>query len=186
MKVLKLVLLLLIIASPLMWAQLGPFVFRINGGAGYTFVDLEEALEWDWEYFYEWDYLNIKANIQCLFFHIPPFSVGAEVGYNILYYYYVRIPYSGYTITYEGTVAPINVSAVAAYSLSDTISILSSAGAYFFDNGTTFGFKGSLVFLLPLTEDMAIPFALIGEVIFGSGIPITAGATVGFEYTLDI
>jgi hypothetical protein len=187
MKVLKLVLLLLIIASPVMWAQFGPFVFRINGGAGYTFIDLSTALDYNWDDFRDWDQLNVKVSLQSLFFHISPFSVGVEVGYNILYYYYVIIAYTEYQPIYrEATVYTINVSAVGAYSLSDIISILSSAGVYFFENGTTFGFKGSLVFRLPITENIAIPFALVGEVIFGDGIPITAGATVGFEYTLDI
>jgi hypothetical protein len=160
--------------------------FRINAGFGATIIDLPSALGWDERYLDDWNKYNIKANLQCEFLDVSTFRLGAEVGYNRLYYYYVRVPYPPFVNTYYGTVAPFNISALGTFYVNPQTFVQLGVGPYFFEDGVVLGFKGALGYRIPVGENMAVPISAIVDLILGDGTPIAAAVAVGFEYTIDL
>jgi hypothetical protein len=160
--------------------------FRLNAGFGATIIDLPSALGWDERYIDEWNKYNVKVNLQCEFLDVSTFRLGAEVGYNRLYYYYVRVPYPPYVNTYYATVAPINISALGSYYINPQAYVQVGVGPYFFEEGVVLGFKGAFGYRIPVGDNIAIPISVGGDLILGDGTPITIGAAVGFEYTFEL
>lgn len=177
---------LFLIITPVTGKTFESLIFRINAGAGITIIDLPTALEWDEGYFEDWDKLNVRVNIQCEFLDFSLFRLGVEVGYNRLYYYYVRIPWVPSPLIREGTVSPINISAFGSLMLNDKAFVQVGIGPYIYDNGTVMGIKGTLGYRIPFGENMAVPISLVGDVNLGNGTPISFGLTVGFEFKLSL
>jgi len=155
-------------------------------GFGATIIDLPSALGWEERYIHEWNKYNIKVNLQCEFLDVSTFRLGAEVGYNRLYYYYVRVPYPPYVNTYEATVAPINISVLGSFYINDQSYFQVGVGPYFFSEGVVLGFKGAFGYRIPVKDNIAIPISVGGDLILGDGTPIAIGAAVGFEYTFEL
>ncbi len=160
--------------------------FRLNAGIGATVIDLPLALDWDEDYFEEWNKYNIKVNLQCEFLDVSTFRLGAEVGYNRLYYYLVRVPYPPFVNTYEETVAAINISALGSFYINDQSFVQVAAGPYFFAEGVVLGLKGTFGYRIPVGENMSIPISVVGDIILGDGTPVSIGVALGFEYTVDL
>lgn len=158
---------------------------RLNAGAGYTIIDLPTAFDWDPSYLEEWDYTDIKVNLQGLFLDFGRFQLGAEIGYNRLYYYYFIVPNPPFSPNhYYGSVGPVSLSALGAFEVFQNFFVQAAAGVYFFADGVTVGLTPSVMYTIPIGERMAIPIATYVDVVFGDGTPIALGATVGFQYTL--
>jgi len=177
---------LFLLITPVTGQAMESLIFRINAGAGFTIIDLPTAMEWNENYFDDWDKVNVKVNLQCEFLEFSSLRLGAEIGYNRLYYYYVRVPWVPSDLIYEATVSPINVSALATYSINDNFFIQAAAGPYFFDSGTVLGLKGTLGYRIPVGENMAVPISLVGDLITGEGTPFSIGITVGLEFKLKL
>jgi len=177
---------LFLIITPVTGKTIESLTFRINAGVGTTIIDLPTALDWNEGYFEDWDKLNVRVNIQCEFLDFSSFRLGVEVGYNRLYYYYVRVPWVPSPIIYEGTISPINISALGSYMFNDEIFVQVGIGPYIYGDGVVMGIKGALGYRIPVGENMAVPISLVGDVNFGDGTPISFGLTVGFEYKLSL
>ncbi len=67
---------------------------------------------------------------------------------------------------------PFSASALVATEVGERLSVVAGAGVYFFDDGITVGAKGSLVYLIPIKENIGIPISPYVDVIFGDGMPI--------------
>ncbi len=177
---------LFLLITPVTGRAMESLIFRINAGAGFTFIDLPTAMEWNENYFEDWDKVNVKVNLQCEFLEFSSLRLGAEVGYNRLYYYYVRVPWVPSALIYEATIAPVNVSALVSYSINDNFFIQAAAGPYFFEEGAVLGVKGTLGYRIPVSENMAVPISLVGDLITGEGTPSSIGITVGLEFKLKL
>jgi hypothetical protein len=172
-------------AIPAAAAGIDSLTLRLNAGAGYTIIDIPSAFDWDPSYFENWDYMDIEVNIQGLFLTFGRFSLGAEIGWNRLYYYYFIVPNPPFSPNhYYGSVGPVNISALGALRLFDKFFVQASAGLYIFGDGVTAGISPSALFTIPIGKSMAIPIGAYAEIVFGDGIPISFGATVGFQYTI--
>jgi hypothetical protein len=178
--------LLLGAAFPAAAQRVDSLTLRLNAGAGYTIIDLPTALEWDADYFEDWDEVDIKVNLQGLFLDFGRVSLGAEIGYNRLYYYYVVVPWVPSNLYYEGSVGPVNISVLGAVEVARNFFIQAAAGAYIFSDGVTAGLCASAMYTVPIGASMAIPIAANAEVVFGSGTPVAVGLTVGFQYTFNL
>jgi hypothetical protein len=182
--VLLVALLALCAAFPAASAGIDSLTLRLNAGAGFTIIDLPSAFGWDPSYLDEWDYTDIKVNVQGLFLDFGRFSLGAEIGYNRLYYYYFIVPNPPFSPNhYYGSVGPVNLSVLGALEVFQNFFVQASAGLYIFGDGVTAGISPSAMYTIPVGENMAIPIAAFIDVVFGDGIPIALGATVGFQYT---
>jgi hypothetical protein len=158
---------------------------RLNAGVGYTVIDLPTALGWDEQYFEDWSELDIKGNVQGLFMDLGPITLGAELGYNRLYYYYVRVPYLPSPLIYEKSVGPVSLSILGAFEVFSNFFVQAVLGPYFFDDGVTIGIGTSAMYVIPIRENMGIPVAAYADVVFGDGTPIAVGLTAGLQYTLS-
>ncbi len=157
-----------------------------NVGAGYTLIDMPTAFGWDPAFFQDWDQLHVAANVQGLFLHFGPASIGAEVGYNRLYYYYVVVPWTPSNLYYWNTISTIDLSALVELRLVGGLSVQGGVGAHIFlSGGVTPGLKAALRYSIPLNDRMAIPLSVAAQVIFGEGTPVAVGATAGFSYRID-
>jgi hypothetical protein len=180
-------LLILAAAFPAASAGIESLTLRLNAGAGYTIIDLPTAFDWDPSYLQEWNYTDIKVNVQGLFLDFGRFRLGAEIGYNRLYYYYFVVPNPPFSPNhYYGSVGPVSLSALGAFEAFRNFFVQTSAGIYIFGDGVTFGITPSAMYTIPIGKTMAIPIAAYLDVVFGDGTPIAVGLTVGFQYTFDL
>jgi len=177
---------LFLIITPVSGKTFESLIFRINAGVGTTIIDLPTALERDERYFEDWDKLNVRVNIQCEFLDFSSFRLGVEVGYNRLYYYYIRIPWVPSPLIRERTIIPKNISAFGSYMLNDKTFVQVGIGPYIYYDGVVMGIKGTLGYRIPVGENTAVPISLFGDVNLGDGTPISFGLTVGFEYKLSL
>lgn len=178
---------LFLFITPVTGQSIDTLIFRLNAGAGFTLIDLPTALEWDENYFEEWDKVNVKVNLQCEFLDFSSFRLGAEIGYNRLYYYYVSVPYPPFTPrVYEETVSAINISALGTYVSGNNLFIQAGVGPYFYGEGVTIGIKGALGYRISVGENVAVPISLVADLNTGDGTPFSFGLTVGIEYKLKL
>jgi hypothetical protein len=187
MKRIALVLIfVLFMCFPLFGQGIDSVLFGLILGGGYTAIDLPSALGWEEQYFEEWEQIYATVNLQGSFLNFGSFTLGAEIGYNLLYYYYVRVPYVPSPLIYEGTVSTINIGALGTMSLTETLAVQAVVGLHIFEDGVTLGVKSSLLYRIPISELMAVPLGLTAEVIFGDGTPIVIGLVAGIEYDLRL
>ncbi|MBN1836242.1 MAG: hypothetical protein JW820_10355 [Spirochaetales bacterium] len=180
------VLLVLAAAFPAASAGIDSLTLRLNAGAGYTVIDLPTAFDWDPDYLDDWDYTDIKVNLQGLFLQFGGFRLGAEIGYNRLYYYYFVVPNPPFSPNhYYGSVGPVSLSALGAFEVIRNLFVQLSAGLYIFGDGVTAGLSSSVMYAIPIAASMAIPVAAYFDVVFGDGMPIAFGLTAGFQYRFD-
>lgn len=177
------VVLILGAAFPVAALDIDSVTLRFNAGAGYTIIDLPSALGWSETYLEDWDYTDIKVTVQGLFLEFGRFDVGAEIGWNRIYYYYFRYPGP---VHYEGSVGPVNISALGAVELFPNFFLQAAVGPYIFNDGVTVGFSTMGVYTIPIRSNMGIPISAFVDVVFGDGTPISLGATVGFQYTFAL
>jgi hypothetical protein len=170
-------------ALPAAAIEIDSVTLRLNAGAGYTIIDLPTAFDWDPDYLEDWDYTDIKVNVQGLFLDLGRLEVGAELGWTRLYYYHFRVP--GPT-NYYGSVGPVNISVLGSLELFRNFYVQAAAGPYIFNDGVTGGISASGVYTIPIGTTMAIPISAFADVVFGDGIPVSFGATVGFQYLLAL
>jgi len=169
---------------PAFAVEIDSVTLRLNAGAGYTIIDLPTAFDWDPDYLEDWDYTDIKINVQGLFLDLGRFDLGAELGWTRLYYYHFRVP--PVPNNYYGSVGPVNLSVLGALELFRNFYVQAAAGPYIFSDGVTVGISASGVYTIPIRSTMAIPITAFADVVFGDGTPISFGATVGFQYTLAL
>jgi hypothetical protein len=155
-------------------------------GIGYTIVDLPTALEWDQDYFQDWSQLYLRTELHAFFFEAGGVLLGATAAWNHLYYYWVRVPYVPTPLTYEGTVQPISIGAVAELAVFGNVVVRPALNLMIFGDGVTVGIRPTILYRLPLAERLVVSAGLTIDVIFGSGVPIGAGATVGVDYAIPL
>ena len=167
-------------------AQITEIVLGGEIGLGYTIVDLPTALDWDEDYFEEWDqfYARVVANV--FFYQAGPVLLGASAGWTRLYYYWVRVPYVPSPLTYEGTVGPVSLGVVGELSPLERVRVRAGANIVIFDDGVTLGLRGSALYRLPIGQGLAAFAGGTADVIFGSGTPVGVGLVLGVDYSLEL
>ncbi len=160
-------------------AEVGISVFP-----GYTLVNFENALEYSDDYMEDWDqfYLSVK-------FHgfLPSqnnFQLGAEFGWNKLYYAYYRIPYATPTYVYrEFSVSTLSLMAMGRYTFNKFF-LLGRGGLHFFDSGTSLALGGEAGWNIMLSDNLIIPLSIRITTIFGDGTPSSVSLGSGLKYLI--
>lgn len=142
--------------------------FSINAHLGLTLVDVGDATGW-YDDVVDWDTFFFGFFGQG-FYQMEKFSVGLEVGYSRLYYYYAVVPYGYQPIRYEGESAPMKGLLITQIEITDSIFLQAGAGLHFFDD-PAFGFMGSLRYHLKISDKIQIPIFLRSDLIIGTGTP---------------
>ena len=153
---------------------------------GYTAIDLPTALEWDEDYFMDWDQFYVRAELHAFFYQAGPVLLGATAAWNRLYYYWVRVPYVPTPLTYERVVQVVSIGVVGQFEFVDRLLLRVPVSLAIFGDGVTVGIRPTFLYQFPLSAKLDLSAGLTIDMILGSGLPIAAGATVGLDYALPL
>jgi hypothetical protein len=153
----------------------------VQGGAGFTIVDLAKASGYDEPILTEWGTFHYKFNLQALY-RLGMIELGLEVGYNDLYWYYLRIPYGYQTIYRENYVHTVNIYGLLQHTMPNAIFLQGGAGIHIFGDGSVLGLMGEVGYDIQLSERLSIPLFLRFDVIFGDGTPMPISLGGGIRY----
>ncbi|MDF1569684.1 MAG: hypothetical protein RQ801_07725 [Spirochaetaceae bacterium] len=152
-----------------------------QGGIGYSIVDIPASTDWNENYFEDWSELNYRLNIQSTW-GFGDLRAGAELGYSWLYYYDVVVPPVPYY--YYGYAGAFNIITLAEYRFKKA-ALQAGAGAYTFDDGTSFGIQASGTWRFQLRDPaMSIPLTIRADLIFGRALIIPVSIETGFSYRI--
>ncbi|MEE4116519.1 MAG: hypothetical protein V2I37_10140 [Marinilabiliaceae bacterium] len=154
-------------------------------GAGYTAVNIEEAI--DYSPLEEWDNFGIMIKANAEYNIKDKFIVVGEAGSNRLYYweyYWNDGYYNGYRWGSEWT---SNLSLHIKKYIRNKAFIQAGPGVHFFNNGT--GVVPGLVFQIgndiELTHNISLPLLFRVESVFGNSSPtsLLLGAGLSYSFT---
>ena len=158
--------------------------FGLTAGAGYTAVDIEEAIDWyDLE---DWDHFGVIIKAYAEYELKKDLNLVGEIGSNRLYYWEYRWSdgyYSGYRWRSEWTT---NVGLSFKKVIGDALFIQGGPGVHIFNDGsgTVLGLLMAVGYDLPLTDNLTIPVGFRVEPVFGSALPTSLLVNAGIRYDL--
>jgi hypothetical protein len=169
---------------PLTSGQGNKLTIGFHGSAGLTIVDLAKASGYDEPILTDWGTFHYKFNVQALY-KIGLIELGFEVGYNDLYWYYLRIPYGTQTIYRENYISTMNIYGLLQHTTPSAIFLQAGAGIHIFDEGSALGFMGTVGYDFRLSERLSLPIFLRLDLILGDGTPIPISLGAGIRYHLS-
>jgi hypothetical protein len=153
-------------------------------GAGYTAVDIEDAV--DWSPLEEWDNFGIiiKAVVE---YELKPglFLVG-EVGENRLYYWEYRWSDGYYSGTRYRSEWTTNIGLSFKKLLGESLYVQAGPGVHIFNDGsgTVLGLVLGAGYEMEVGDRFVVPFGFRVEPVFGNAVPISLLLHTGIRYTL--
>jgi hypothetical protein len=156
----------------------------LSGYPGYTFVNFEEALGYDDDYMSDWDQFSYGFSLKGLLAANKPFSYGAEVGWQRLYYAYYIIPQGDYSAYREFNVSTISVMALVRYSMANNFFALAGAGIHIFGDGIAPAIYVEPGYMISISDKLKIPVSIRLYPVFGDGIPTSISVGVGVNYSI--
>lgn len=156
------------------------FEIGINAVAGYTIVDVEEAME---TVLTEWDQFSYGGNIHGLYHINDEVGAGFEAGYHRLYYWEEYYSYGGY---YRwGDISTILFGPLVELT-KNKMYARSGLNLRIFTNGS--GTVPALMlgcgYRIALQDKLSLPVGLRTDVVFGSATPIAVNLTLGIRYAV--
>lgn len=158
-----------------------PLEFGIDISLGHTIVNFEKALDYADDYMEDWNQFHIAVRGKCYLRSEGNMQLGAEVGWNKLYYAYYRMPYSTYYIYREYYVSTTSLMLLGKYTM-DKFYTAASFGLHIFKDGTSAAIGGEFGYYFSITDYISIPLSLRITPVFGDGTPITVALTFGLTY----
>jgi hypothetical protein len=119
----------LLLAAPVY----GQPIFEIEAGGGYTLVNVEGIAEADGAIAQEWEQPSYRFAARALFAGSPGLRFGAEVSYQHLYWYRVRIPFGSTPINREYDVTATSAMGLLRLGSSTTVLDLGAGVAFLED-----------------------------------------------------
>lgn len=153
-------------------------------GIGYTIADIEEASGEEGVTLEDWGEFYWGLRVQGLYKFAGNMQAGAEIGYNYLFWYSYIAPYPPYTLYREFGVAPVNISAVFEYDLSEVMSVQGGAGVYIYGDGAALGLFSSFYYKWQITDSIYIPAFFRLDAIFATGFTVPVSVGSGIIYKL--
>jgi hypothetical protein len=154
------------------------YVLEIEGGAGYTSVDVQAWSETisDLD---DWNTTGYFGGARLFFTRVDGLRVGAEAGYSHFFWYSTSA--AGYSITYRPHAT--RVGPVVRAALTPRIAADIGVAAYMFPDGTVAGANASLGYFIPVGRQLSVPVKVRADVVFASVTTVASiGATVGLSY----
>ena len=156
------------------------FELSVLGGAGFTAVDIAKDLEIDEDYLEDWDKFHWRIAAQAIYRLTPNLGVGAEVGFQSLYYYYYVYPYTeGQNAYRENTITAMTVGGLVDFRFGGYFFVQVAAGASMYEESTLFGVAGALGGEIPINEFLSVP--IMARFDFVPGGPSPAALVVGLK-----
>ncbi len=153
-------------------------------GAGYTVVNIEEAVDWD--NLEDWDHLGMIIKAWGEYELKPGLHLVGELGTNRLYYWEYRWSdgtYSGSRWRSEWTT---NVGISFKKQIGDAFFLQAGPGIHIFNDGsgTVLGMLLGLGYDLSITDHIKVPVGFRVEPVFGNAIPVSLLINTGIRYDL--
>ena len=149
-------------------------------GTGYTLSDIEKLVTLDevsGTIALDWSLLSAGVSGQYFFTSFGKVGFGAELMYQYLYWYSVRVPYGSQTIYREYSVSAIKVAPILRIGAENSFSF--DFGPEFnFSNGLIFGVLMSANYSIPVSDKINIPLKLRMDIMHGHvvAVPISFNA----------
>lgn len=156
----------------------------LQGSAGSTMVDLVKVTDYDEPILKNWGTSHYQIKLQALY-RIGSIEPGVEVGYNDLYWYYLKIPYGTQWIYRERYINTINIYGLLQHTRPNAIFLQAGAGVHFFHDGTSLGFMGTAGYEFRLSEKLSMPVFIRLDLILGDGTPIPLSLGAGIRYHIS-
>ncbi|MBN2035561.1 MAG: hypothetical protein JW768_02345 [Chitinispirillaceae bacterium] len=174
---------LLMLTAPGPVCGLSQFDLGARIGAGYTWVDFEEASDRREEYQEDCGEFHFKAAGYGLLPLGPLMSAGLEIGYNNLYWYYYRVPYVPSPIHDEKYWSTISFLGLLRVNLTDLFFVQTGAGLHaFIDDGSAFAVSAAAG-IQPRINNISFPISVRIEPVFGKGTPTVFALDAGVEFS---
>ena len=159
-------------------------VIRVMAGGGYTLVNFAEASGYPDSSLQNWDQANYSFSLQCLWRLTPTVRLGAEAGWEQLYYWYYVIPY-GYSPVYrEANWATIFAGPVVQIFLARSVYVLGGADLHFFSgDGTAVGLSAGIGTEFRLSNTLTFPLEFRVKPVLGKGTPTVLQINLGLAWS---
>lgn len=156
-------------------------VLTLNGGIGYTNVDLNSWSGKD--ELSDWGQTMSEFYAQLYFSKLGNFNVGLEGGYQYFFWYEFIYNDGYYKTHYVYDINCWRIAAIARANLKNQFLTEFGLGYYFFDGYSDFGFLGSLGYEIKITKKAFIPVKFRTSVILDADANLTVfGISAGLVY----
>ena len=158
--------------------------FRSAGlvvGAGYTIVDIEDAI--DYSPLEDWDHIAVIFKAFAEYVMKRDLFLVGEVGENRLYYWEYRWTDGYYGGTRYRSEWTTNFGISVKKMMNESVYIQGGAAIHIFNSGgTVLGLLLAAGYELSLGDQFTMPIGIRVEPVFGSGIPISVLVNSGLRY----
>ena len=153
-------------------------------GAGYTIVDIENAI--DYSPLEEWDNIGIIIKAVAEYELKPDLHLVGEVGENRLYYWEYRWTDGYYGGTRWRSEWTTNLGVSIKKMMSESLFLQAGPAIHIFNDGsgTVLGLLLAAGYEMPAGAMFTLPLGLRVEPVFGSGVPISILLHTGLRYKL--
>ena len=159
--------------------------FRSAGlvtGAGYTIVDIENAI--DYSPLEEWDNIGIIIKAVAEYELKPGLFLVGELGSNRLYYWEYRWSDGYYSGTRYRSEWTTNLGISGKKMMGESVYLQAGLGIHIFNDGsgTVLGMLLGAGYELEISDRFKAPLGIRIEPVFGSGIPVSILLHSGISY----
>ncbi|MCK5068053.1 MAG: hypothetical protein KAR16_11460 [Bacteroidales bacterium] len=153
-------------------------------GAGYTAVDIEDAV--DWSPLEEWDNFGIIIKAVVEYELKPGLLLVGEVGENRLYYWEYRWSDGYYSGTRYRSEWTTNIGLSFKKLLNKSLYIQAGPGVHIFNDGsgTVLGLLLGAGYEMEVGDRFVVPLGFRVEPVFGNAVPISLLLHTGIRYIL--
>ncbi len=152
-------------------------LFEIELGGGFTFVDVEGVADADGAVAEDWNQPSFRGSARALFGAEGGIRYGAELGYQSLYWYSVRIPFGSQPIRREYTVTAMSAMGLARLDAGSALVDL-GAGLAFLDDPAPLL---SVAVGWEVAERLSIKVRADGMIASQPTVPLGLGISYGFQ-----
>jgi hypothetical protein len=158
--------------------------FGLVAGAGYTIVDIEDAI--DYSPLDEWDHIGIMFKAVAEYELKPGLFLAGEFGENRLYYWEYRWSDGYYSGTHWRSEWTTNIGVSFRKMLGDSFYLQAGPAIHIFNDGsgTVLGLLLGTGYELEVGDRFRVPVGFRIEPVFGSAIPVSLLLHSGIRYCL--
>ena len=149
---------------------------------GFTLVNFEKALDYSDDNMEDWSQFYYSFDLRGFLSSEKPFQIGAELGWQRLYYAYYVVPYGPSPVYREFNVSTVSLMVLGRYSVNKFFAV-GGAGIHFSDSGISPAICLEAGYMINAGANLKIPVSFRINPVFADGTPIPISAGIGASYT---
>ena len=165
-------------------AGLSQEAVELTLGIGSTAIDIENLVEKDeidGTTASDWETFNVGVAGRYFFASNSTFDFGAELMYQYLYWYSVRVPYGSQPIHREYDVSAVRITPILRYGIESNLSFDIGPELNFMD-GVNLGLLVAANYVFPLSDAMEIPLSvrldIMNNIVMTMPVSVNAGIRI--------